>query len=480
MSDRFSVWLLESARNFDGKVARFPDGELYAWAKRYRANIKEFFEHNPSVLERFRSPVCNEYVHDLVCGTLGIESGSPLTDEDVRRAVCIALYFPLRQSVGSCFATAPAILVQSEQVELFLDDMHALLTEGKLGRVESGREYTVPINVSDHDSATCVPLLKAWEYTIASFADYQVEFFRWNLRASLGLDHEAGIGKLLYDSLDVQLVEWNRELEKLYEEHHVAAEKVRMAESLLAQASTPDAARRQKAEFDIQLHQLGMVKEMISDLEKKTKELSAFFKFLMEFFEKKLPDFFQEVYDPSMVEGEEYDDSPAGFRLMFKHGRANPSLWTRIDDEKGFVEAVREFFVLVEHEAIHACAWEEGKGLISSLITSVAHYIEKKEFMVGAYERVKALHGKVGTQERAPWSYVAGGNMESLLKGYYSFEGKLTEEKVAVESEADLAIFLIETLKDAPPSLTNRYLDDERLGMLMQSPTHACILRPGF
>ena len=48
---------------------------------------------------------------------------------------------------------------------------------------------------------------------------------------------------------------------------------------------------------------------------------------------KNSPEYFQEVYDADMhedVEGSLYDDSPAGFRLLYKHGRRNPGTWTLI------------------------------------------------------------------------------------------------------------------------------------------------------
>ncbi|MDN3507626.1 MAG: hypothetical protein P0S94_01750 [Simkaniaceae bacterium] len=482
MSDPFSKWLLERARKFDVSAPAYPDAELGAWAEGYFTSVMKYFERFPTVIERFRAPVCNAYVHDLVCGTLGIEAQSPLKDEDVRRAVQVALFMPLRQSVGSCFASAPAILIQSEQIDLFLDDMHGLLTQGKLKRTMGGVEYSVPINVAEHDCWEVVPLLKAWEYTLASFADFKVEFFKWNLRASFGFDSEeiGGIGKVVYESLDFKLKEWNQKLEELYAESYVSSEQVKMAESLLGQASSPDAARRQKVAFEMAVHQHGIIREMIAELEGKTKELSTFFQFLFTFFEEKFPDYFQEVYDPKLVEVDDYDDSPAGFRLIFKHGRANPNLWTRIDDEAAFITATRDFFRAVESDAIHSCQWEEGKDLIGSVITTILHHVDKPEFIKTAHERVAKLHAKAGTQKRAPWSYIAGGNMHSLLKGYYSLEGEITEEKATFENETDLAIFLIETLKDARPDLTNPFLNEPSRGMLMQTPTHACILRPGF
>ncbi len=64
----------------------------------------------------------------MIATTLDVEV--ELTDRHVICAILSALLCPLRQSVGSCFATAPAILVHEEQLELFLDDMQQLLYKG--------------------------------------------------------------------------------------------------------------------------------------------------------------------------------------------------------------------------------------------------------------------------------------------------------------------------------------------------------------
>lgn len=54
----------------------------------------------------------------------------------------------LRQDVGSCFATAFAILVHQEYPSLFIKDIDDLLTSGKLTRIIGTREISVPMNLS--------------------------------------------------------------------------------------------------------------------------------------------------------------------------------------------------------------------------------------------------------------------------------------------------------------------------------------------
>ena len=52
------------------------------------------------------------------------------------------------RSAGSCFATAPAIIIHDELPELFLKDLNELLSTGRLKRTFGGDEYSVPFSVS--------------------------------------------------------------------------------------------------------------------------------------------------------------------------------------------------------------------------------------------------------------------------------------------------------------------------------------------
>ena len=71
-----------------------------------------------------------------------------MTDSHARKAVLSALLSSLRQNVGSCFATAPAILIQQDQPANFLGDMGQLLGTGRILRVYEGAEYAAPLSLS--------------------------------------------------------------------------------------------------------------------------------------------------------------------------------------------------------------------------------------------------------------------------------------------------------------------------------------------
>jgi len=63
------------------------------------------------------------YSQRLIRCSLGLEEFAPLESKHVMEAVEKALKSPLRQSVGSCFATSVAILVQKERPDLLLKDL---------------------------------------------------------------------------------------------------------------------------------------------------------------------------------------------------------------------------------------------------------------------------------------------------------------------------------------------------------------------
>lgn len=118
-------------------------------------------EHILSLLEKLKSnlalqgllkavtkPYSHPYAEQIIKITLGLPLKGAVTDADARRAALSTLLCTLRQSVGSCFATAPAILIHREQPENFLKDLNELMNRGRISRVVAGYEYTAPLSTS--------------------------------------------------------------------------------------------------------------------------------------------------------------------------------------------------------------------------------------------------------------------------------------------------------------------------------------------
>lgn len=560
-------------------------------------------------LKRFQMPLSSSWADELIRQSLGFYHSNSLTDAHLRIAVLSAYLTPLRQNVGSCFATAPAILIQRQQPENFFDDLFQLLATGKLTRIFSGIEYAVPLSPStgigdlrrqliDPEGryqpwlspglmqACCIaglidekltwakrseklqellewelkgeksstveqflhralldaygltdvdvqtsermeislarssklsgalpltssskkmeeakkfkrlevqaraafkgfcdhPLLKAWEFTLASYSEVKMEFSRWNLYASLGIHHEerGGIGEVIYQRLEEKISEANQKIQKYQNEYEIAFDEVRATEVLLKKASSESEVRVLQAEYQSRVYHMRACLEMRDKSYAVGSNYSNLFAFLVKQYDAKFPEYFQEIYDAEMqdMQADMYDDSPAGFRLVYKHGRIDPTLWTLIVTSDQYIEALADFFNATEAAVASNCDWEGGDREILDITSAIVNHVRTPVFLETALKRMAKAHQASKAEEKKPWVYTSGGTMTTLLKTYYRRQGELTEELRWVENETELCIFLIDAVKNQPPHVTDPYAKQADRRMLMASPSHAFLLQP--
>jgi hypothetical protein len=547
---------------FKGSLPHFLDtldilGTSDDTIRSHQSNFLKRWNGDPEFIKKIRKfslPLCHRKAEEMVRATLLLSPPVPVTDAHVRRAAVIACLTPLRQNVGSCFATAPAILAQQQHLDLFIDDLYELLTAGRLRRVAEGLQYTVPFSLSFGvgdlrnkvnpsfefwmspgliaalETAELIPaaapfeqkvlrakdilvplyrlgmtveqllkkavpiakidgalisfkavvdnaLLKAWEFTLASFSDIKMEFSKWNLSWSLGLHHreKGGVGQALYETIEAKLEEANRKIDEFHQSVIEAFDQLKATESLLKQASTEADIRRLRAEGQARLHHLRVCEEMRDEFQLKAKIYAQFFTFLINQYTGKFQEYFQEIYDPEMTEffTGPYEDRMAGFRLVFKHGRSDSSLWTLIYNETQFVQALVEFFTIVENVIAHVCENDVEKKIVEEMTTAIIQHVQTEGF-------IKAALARTAAAGRKPWSYISGGTMEQLIPIYFRQTSPLTEESREVHDELDLFVFLLETMKGLPHQLTEKFVGDPLLRLLMQSATHAFSLLPGL
>jgi len=389
-------------------------------------------------IERLHLPLCHSFAEDLVRSSLWLDMSIPLTDLHVKKAVLSACLTPLRQSVGSCFATAPAIFIQREQTENLLGDLKALLKTGILKRIIAGREFSVPLSPSlgwgdlkkkvflknlDHffsspsfkkalssahllesmtilrekavaifeeteclsvqellermllsffsltqkqvelfeqeerrtakqgsilspikNAEKCIqykqaqklledrwksevahPLLNAWEFTLASLSEAKMEFSGWNIYHSLGLHpkEEGGIGQIVLQFVEEKIEESNQTLEQLQRDYEASHERVRITEARLQRADSDSSARSLQAQLQSYAQECQVCLDVRDRFYQKATQYTSFHQRFLTWLDERFPQYFQEVYDPKMidVDASQYDDSPAGFRLVYKHGR---------------------------------------------------------------------------------------------------------------------------------------------------------------
>ena len=606
-----NLYFLGPGRHYDANRQRHILNVLYTLK-----NNKEAF----AVFNRINKPVAHKYAEDLIRATLRLPKNMAITDAHTRQAVLSAWLSYIRQNVGSCFATAPAIIIQREQPLSFLKDIEQLFNTGRLKRTFAGIEYTVPLsaswgvadlkrpfvvnrediclehapglvsafeaagivertdsfesktatirkllvdcfqtfysgqllfittaeslikqvllitnNITDDDiekkgekmvhtslmmemvkennkhdsynnfyrqydqakqafkSLTDNAILKAWEFSIASFAETKAQISHWNFYASLGLNPEEdnGIGKCIYEIIQRKLEHYNRltsEYHQLYEQKFV---EVQHAEIRLNNAISDQDIYWLKAEYQ---NRIGEMNELLFQRDashEKAKRFVNMYQFIMWQYENKFKDYFQEVYDADMhdVQTSIYDDSPAGFRLLYKHGRSNTSLWEMIYEPEKFIEFLVDFFNSTERELMYAKELEGLEEDFSQCVRAVINLIRTKEFLEASLYRMAIIHNtsipknplkNMDKISKKPWVHISGGTMESLVNCYYCQEKKLSVETFKAESEIELLAFLINTMKSLPEDIHSLLDNENDKSLLMHSPTHAFLLKPNM
>ncbi len=584
-----------------------------------------------SSLQSISKPHMHQIADHIIKDTLQLSPKVVVTNAHARRAALSALLCYLRQALGSCFATAPAIIVHDEQPVKFLADITELLNTGKMKRTFSGVEYSVPLchswgsgdlkrafylpgdpeigaeklcsqpgliaamemeggtsfdapieenmnvlkemiysflKVKDekyqllivtpesiikqllltHFSLTekdlkefenrsqgmvfgrimmqspragkhiggkgeavsrfkieferaCAAfkaltdnaLLRTWEYSLASFAETKAQFAKWNLYASLGLKHEepGGIGQCLWVILKGKLDEYNRKVEDLQFEYEQMYAQLKIRENRLKNATSEDEARWLKIDYRAKINELKVIQELRDQAHYQAKQIAHLFDNLVDFYLNTFPNYFQEIYDPDMIDVSvgPYDDSPAGFRLIYKHGRTNTSQWTFITNPNQFTESLVSFFIAAERLMDTDERFKGLEQIFSEITTEVVNHVRTKEFMETALQRMAAAHNvplienpleNLDRVEKKPWVYTSGGSLHTLVSVYFRREDKPTSESRWVESPQELLVFFVDTIKQIPSSITDTFVGNPNRSLLTHSPTHAYLLKPGY
>lgn len=583
------------------------------------------------LLQGISKPYSHPQAEQIIRETLQLPHNTIIQDAHARRAALSAWLCYLRQNVGSCFATAPAILVQSEQPALFLTDLKDLINTGRLKRTFGGFEYVVPISSSwgagdlrkplilpaweesdktgmwnspglllafeaaelidkaksleektgnlkefihsfineRHRGHTAIltsaeeiirwalmkhfklseddleafenrpkgmihtsllmqvstpssgmggkgessvnfyhkldsalnafkgladnALLKSWEFSLASFSETKSEFTRWNLYSSLGLgpNEPGGIGEGLYKIIKQKVEYYNQKIGEVQIEYEQVFTQLKQLELRIRHAASERDAQWIRSDYQSKLNEFYSLEEIRDKTHAKTTRLANLFDTLIDKYDQLFPQYFQEVYDADMheVQTGPYDDSPAGFRLVFKHGRANTSQWTKIRNPNEFIDALASFFTSTERELINSNEFTGFENELTEIVTSIVSHIRTKEFLETAFYRMAKAHNTPMIKDplehlekidKKPWAYTSGGTINTLLSCYFRREAKPTEVSRWVESPIELLVFFTDTLKQIPYKLLDDYRHDPNRSMIMHSPTHAFLLKPGI
>ncbi|MFZ4773698.1 MAG: hypothetical protein ACOYK9_06905 [Chlamydiia bacterium] len=413
----------------------------------------------------FQQVPSSAYSQFLIRRSLGLDDANPLTEAHVQRAVKKALRSPLRQTVGSCFATSVAILIQQERLDLFLKDLEQILYFERLIRVVEGHECIAPISPFYEGGD---PLLKAWEFTIASLSDYNHSAYRQNFHSSLGLDpHDPeGLGRVLWDHFEKNYTHLREEYEKKSEtiRHHESL--LNGAQMRLNSAYREEDIRRIQGEVQTENFRLDGLELDAHEIKKKLLNVQDGSKLFFEELELGLLKEFYEVYDPA-VEGakaEIFADSEAGFRLVWKNGLKNTGQHLRIEDVEGYLLAIKEFFISFERRMM--IDHPQLAGLVESSGVIVSQHIHSVPFR----RRIET---------KKPWAYPSGGSLEMLLEGYFEKKGPMQIEMFRPQNPLELFVFYLDLMKSLSADTLELFQKNPKKRLLALFPTHAFTLLPG-
>ncbi|MEI8365193.1 MAG: hypothetical protein WCF65_02135 [Parachlamydiaceae bacterium] len=611
-----------------------PDRQFDAKRQEHVLRVLKLINDNKEVVRLLNSidkPVSHRYAEQIIRDTLQLSPNTIVTTAHARRAVLSAWMCTLRQNVGSCFGTAPSIIIHTEQPEMFLKDINELLNTGRIKRTFGGIEYSVPLcsswgggdlkkpfmiplgeefdksgiwlspgltaafeslglvdseaaseskavrvkgliltvlggverkqpyvitsaeeiirrvflnhlNLTQQDieeyenrpqamvfgglliqgaaggtgsggkGGRCADflarfdtacnalkgladnaLLKAWEFSIASLSETKSQFTRWNLYSSLGLGPQdaGGIGACLHENISRKLERANQRVAELQQEYESLYVQLKTLESRMRSVSSEQEAQWVKVEYQSKRNEFFTFEEMRDKVHRRAENLAELFNVLISHYDNLFPVYFQEVYDPDMhdVSAGPYDDSPAGFRLLYKHGRSNTSQWTYIRTPNEFVDALASFFTATEREITSEDGLDSLEAEIIEITTAIVSHVRTKEFLETAFYRMAVAHNTAPIKDplehldridKKPWAYTSGGTMGTLVSCYYKLEMPPSETGRWVESPTELFVFLTDTLKRIPPKLIEGYRNGGDRSMLIHSPTHAFLLKPGM
>ena len=98
------------------------------------------------------------------------------------------------------------------------------------------------------------------------------------------------------------------------------------------------------------MHHLRACQDLYEQDRADLEQFQNFYPFIITQLSSLFPLYFQEIYDAEMqdFQGDQYDDSPAGFRLIYKYGRSEASVWKLIQDADQWIA------VLVDQRAFQS------------------------------------------------------------------------------------------------------------------------------
>lgn len=334
------------------------------------------------------------------------------------------------------------------------------------------------------------PLLKSWEYTLATLADANNSFTLNHIRIALGWDAKdlQSIAHVIQQSVEQEVHDARKLIEKCEQTYNEARAQLDYIENRMKHPINAEDNKillmdhiRFRQELNQALHDWNTAQE-------KAKKLLSLPNFVLSFYTKVLPQYFRSSYDAFIQEfSHMYDDIPAGFRILFTHGRSHPHTWSPIYSLKEFISFLSEFFSSTEGDLLskHGIVGLEKEA--TTLINKIISHLQKTTFQESAILRIlhayqqpipSSILNNLNKISHTPWVYVSGGTVDTLIQDYFENTEKVVRINKHPENAHELAAFFSDALKDLPSAIKN-YLEDGSHNLLASSPTHVFSITAG-
>ncbi|MFV0340501.1 MAG: hypothetical protein ACK5MA_07775, partial [Parachlamydiaceae bacterium] len=412
----------------------------------------------------------------------------PVSAEELLRGILFA-HFGIGEKDLEEYANRPRLMVQTSLL------MSAPLAgHGMGGKTEQCSSFLLAFEKAKIGFKVIEEnaLLKSWEYTLASFAETKPGFTRWNMYASLGFnsDEPGGIGAFIYGELKEKLDRANRKVQEMQADYEMVYSQLKFIEGRMRNASTEKEAHWLRIEYETKRNEFHTLEEVRNREHFKAGRYANLLSEMIDAYDELFPNYFQEVYDPDMhdVQAGPYEDSPAGFRLLYKHGRKNTGQWTLIYTPNEFIESLVSFFSATEIDLEGRQEFEGLQQDISDLVTGLIQHVRKDEFIESAFYRMAKAYQTAPIQaplkhldkiDKKPWAYTSGGTMDNLMGCYFKLGRKPFVQDRWVENEMELLVFLLDSIKQMPPQNVEEVKTGRRR-LLAHSPTHAFTIKGGY
>ncbi|AHK63602.1 hypothetical protein [Chlamydia avium] len=333
------------------------------------------------------------------------------------------------------------------------------------------------------------PLLKSWEYTLATLADSNNTTILNHMRIALGWDAQdpQSIAYVIQKSVEQEVHNARKLIEKCEQTYNEARAQLDYIENRMKNPLNAEDNKillmdhiRFRQELNQALHDWNTAQE-------KAKKLLSLPNFILSFYSKVLPQYFRSSYDAFIQEFSYYDDIPAGFRILFTHGRSHPHTWSPIYSLKEFIAFLSEFFSSTEGDILskHGALGLEKET--STLINEIISHLHKNIFQESAIIRIlqaynepipSSILNNLDKVSHTPWVYVSGGTVDTLIQDYFENTEKALQIHKRPENPHELAAFFSDALKDLPSVIKN-YLEDGSHNLIASSPTHVFSITAG-